>query len=102
MYTAEITYGLVIGFSIFVLLTAYFEKLRISFALLFILLSIGIAWLIAPFTMLIITPLSNAIWYGYSWGLFEMFALYHLITLIIMPIIATYILVKTGGKALWE
>lgn len=102
MYEAELTYGFVIGFSVFVFISAYFQKLRISFALLFILLSIGIAWLIAPFTMLLMTPLSNAIWYGYEWGMYEAFALYHLFTLIAMPIVALFILYKTGGKALWE
>lgn len=61
----------------------------------------AIAYYSADYTNLIITSVSNSIWYGYSWGWIEMLGLVHIITLFIMMAIAINNLWLSNGKKLW-
>lgn len=99
----ELLYAISIGIAISILIATYFGKLTIPMAILsFLTFGLGIAWLLAPYTTLIMTPLSNSIWYGYSWGYVEIFALAHIISTFfwVLPIMF-YNFYATGGKTGW-
>jgi len=101
MITIDLIYAIPIIVSVIAIFGLYFEKVNWFTALLGIIGGFGIAYYIAPYTSLIMTPLSNSLWYGYDWGMIEYFALAHLITLFIMSIIALYNLYMSNGKKLW-
>lgn len=83
-------------------IATWYGRLNIWIALLSSLTSISIVWLISDYTNLVMSPLSNAIWYGYSWGLIEILGLAHLISLFAMTILAIVNLTETKGATLWR
>lgn len=101
MITIDLIYMIPIIISVIAILGLYFEKVNWFTALIGILIGFGIAFYIAPYTDLIMTPLSNSLWHGYGWGWIEYLALTHLITLFIMCGIALYNLYMSNGKKLW-
>lgn len=101
MYTIEIIYIVPFIFSIFALLGIYFKAINWFTAFISICASFGIGYLISPYTQLIIKPISNSLWYGYTWGLLEYIGIIHICTLFIMSFIALYNLYMSNGKKLW-
>lgn len=99
----ELIYALSIGISIAILIATLYGKLTIPIAILsFLTFGLGIAWALAPYTSLVMTPLANSIWYGYSWGWVELFALTQIITTFFWAIpIMLYNFYATGGKTGW-
>lgn len=97
----EIIYAMLIGLLLAVAIASYYGKLNMGIGLIGILGGIGVAWLLADYTSLVMTPLANSLWYGYSWGLLEILALLQIITFIVMVGLALYNLYKTKGKVIW-
>ena len=97
----ELLYGLPIGILILTAIAMWFKVLNPIVALLSILAGIGVAWLLSPYTALIMTPLANSLWYGYSWGFLEALALMHIVTIFGMVGIAVYNLYRSGGGKSW-
>lgn len=101
MITIDLIYAIPIIISVIAIFGMYFEKLNWFTGFIAIIGGFGIAYYIAPYTTLIMGSLSNSLWYGYSWGLFEYLGLLHLITIAIMSAIALYNLYMSNGKKLW-
>lgn len=99
----ELLYAITIGIAFAVLIGTWYGKLTIPMAIIiFLTVGLGLAWLLAPYTTLIMTPLANSIWYGYAWGWLELMALLHVITSMawVLPIMV-YNLYKTEGLTGW-
>ena len=101
MITIDLIYTIPIIISVIAILGMYFEKVNWFTAIMGIFIGFGITYYLAPYTTLIMNPLSNSLWYGYDWGLFEYLGLFHLSTLFIMCFIALYNLYMSNGKKLW-
>ena len=97
----ELLYALPIGILVLTAFGMWYRVLNPVIALLSVLTGIAIAWLFAPYTTLIMTPLSNTVWYGYEWTLIEALALTHLATIFTMVGVAVYNLYRSGGGKLW-
>lgn len=101
MITIDLIYALPIIISVIAIFGMYFDKVNWFTGFMGILTGFGITYYISPYTDLIMTSLSNSLWYGYSWGLFEVLGLIHLATIFIMSGIALYNLYMSNGKKLW-
>jgi len=101
MITIDLIYMIPIIISVIAIFGLYFDKVNWFTGLLGIVAGFGITYYISPYSDLIMTPLSNSLWYGYSWGLFEYLGLIHLITLFVMCFMALYNLYMSNGKKLW-
>lgn len=101
LITIDLIYAFPIILSIIAILGMYLEKVNWFIALMGIVIGFGLTYYIAPYTAIIMGSLSNSLWYGYSWGLFEYLGLIHLITICIMSAIAIYNLYMSNGKKLW-
>lgn len=97
----ELVYAVLIGLLISVAVATYFRKLTLGIGLFGLLAGIGIAWFFADWMTMVMTPMSNSLWYGYDWGLLEILALVQIITMCAMVGMALYNLYKSGGKIVW-
>lgn len=101
MLQLEILY--IIVFAIITLFTvlAYTRKMSTGIALFSLLTGIGIVWTFNQFMQMMINPLSNVIFYGYSWTILTFMVLVNIILIIIALIVRGYNLTISGGKIGW-
>lgn len=99
--TIEILYLIPIIFLIAVLIATIYGKLSLPIAFIAVIFGIILAWLLAPYTSLIMAPLANSIWYGYVWTWLEVFALLHIVSVFSMAGIGMYNLYLSGGIKIW-
>jgi len=79
----------------------YTGKLSFTWGILAIGLSIIIVYFASPYTTMMLVPLKNSIWFGYSWGYFEYMVLIDIILLFLMSIVGFYNLYITRGLKFW-
>lgn len=101
MINIDLIYMIPIVFSVIAIIGMYAEKINWFVGLIGIIGGFGISYYIAPYTDLIMTPLSNVLWFGYNWSLFTGLAMAHLISIFVMSSIAMYNLYMSNGKKLW-
>lgn len=92
-----VTFTLIMLFSVL----AYTKKMSIGIAIISMITGLGIAWLLAPYMQIALSPLVNWIVYGYVFTWHTGVALAHISTLFIMVGIAGYNLLHSGGKIIW-
>jgi hypothetical protein len=97
----EILYVIPLGIMIAVLIATLYGKLTIPIGIIGIALGIVMAWLLAPYTSLVMSPLANTLWYGYAWTLLEVFAVIHIFSVFWMAGIGVYNLYRSGGITAW-
>lgn len=98
----ELLYAFSIGLSIAVLIGTLYGKLSIPMAMIIIfVIGIGITWVLSPYISLILTPLWNSVWFGYTWGWLEILALAHLITTFWVSGVMLYNLYRSEGVTGW-
>lgn len=97
----ELLYALPIGLIIACAIAIYYNRLNPMIAGIGILGGIVIAWAIAPYTALIMTPIHNAIFYGYSWTLLVYLGLLHIILIFIILGLFLRNLYISKGKRGW-
>lgn len=60
-----------------------------------------IAWIMAPYMEVVMTPIGQAIFYNGVWTISAILGLAHLVSLIAICILAGYNLMSSGGKITW-
>lgn len=101
MLQMEIIYIIIIAIITLFTILAYTRKMSTGIALISILTGLGITYLFNDYMQVLIHPLSNTIFYGYSWTLFVLMVLVNIILLFIAIIVRGYNLYTTGGKIGW-
>lgn len=102
--TFDLLYFLPITMLILASIMAYYKRITIPMAIFGVLISLGITVLFAPYQAIVLTPLVNCLWFGYSWtfpAYLPIIALAHVISLFTMGILAIYNLYISHGKSLW-
>lgn len=101
MIKLEILY--IIVFAIITLFTvlAYTRKMSTGIALFSLLTGIGIVWTFNAYMQMMITPLSNVIFFSYEWSYLAFMVLVNVILIILALIVRAYNLTITGGKIGW-
>lgn len=97
----EILYAIPIGILIAVLIASFYGKLTLPIAFVGVIFGIILAWLLAPYTSLVMGPLANTIWYGYKWTILEALGLLHLISVFFMASVGVYNLWRSDGVKIW-
>lgn len=100
----DMAFFLPIFMLIFATLLAYYEKITIPIAVFSIIISTGIALAFSSMHAIILTPMVNALWYGYSWtypNYLPILALAYVVSLFLLSGMAVYNLIRTHGKSLW-
>lgn len=97
----EILYIIVISLITLFSILAYTKKMSTGIALFSLLTGIGITWLLNNYISMLIHPLSNTIFYGYSWNLFTIMVLAQIVLVFIAVIVRGYNLYISGGKIGW-
>jgi len=77
------------------------KKMSMGIALIGIGLGLTIAYIFAPYMEIVMSPLTQAIWYGATWGLGAFLAVGHIASLIFLVVVAAYNLMSSGGKIVW-
>lgn len=101
MLQMEIIYIIIIAIITLFTILAYTRKMSTGIALASILTGIGITYLFNDYMQMLIHPLSNSIFYGYTWSLFAIMVLINIILLFIAVIVRGYNLYTSGGKIGW-
>ena len=99
--TIEISYAIAIAMIVLFGVLTYTKKMSIGVALFSAMTGLGISYYLAPYMQSVITPVGNAVIYGYSWGLTEILAAGHLISIAAMVFVAGYNLVASDGEVIW-
>lgn len=101
MVTIELTYLIPLMILVIVGLAVWFDQLNLFIGFIGSAIAFVVSYYIAPYTDTIITPVSNSIWYGYSWGMVELLGLLDLILIFAMVIVAVNNLYLSKGKKFW-
>lgn len=97
----EILYFIPLIVLIIVAFAFWIEKIDWVIGIISIALAFIVAWLLQAYTAVVMTPLGNALWYGYSWGIVEILGLVHLILIFLCTFRAVYNLWVSKGKVIW-
>lgn len=97
----ETSYAILIGVVIILTILTVTRKMSLGIGLIGIGTGFGIAFLLAPYTEIVMSPVGNAIIYGGAWTINVILGVAHLATMIIIVIIAAYNLMASGGKIIW-
>lgn len=101
MVTIELVYLIPLTIMMICAFAVFFNQLNVFFGFVATGISFVVSYIIAPYTDTVITPVSNSIWYGYSWGLIEILGLIDIILIFAMSIIAVNNLWLSKGKKFW-
>lgn len=97
----ELLYAIPIGLLLASAIAIYYNRLNPVIAGIGILGGIGIAWALAPYITLIMIPIHNAIFYGYSWSLLVILGILHIILIFIIVALFLKNLYISKGKRGW-
>lgn len=100
----DVIYFLPVFMMVFAFIMAYYKRVTIPTAVISVIVAVAISVMFAPYQAIVLQPMINAIWYGYSWltpSYLPILAAIHVTSLFLMAGVALYNLVKTHGKALW-
>lgn len=97
----ELTYLIIFTLITLIIILAYTNKMTVGIAIMSIVFGSLICYIFAPYMQLVISPVGDYIFYGYSLSFFVISAIAHIISLVIMLIVALYNLLISGGKITW-
>lgn len=101
MIGIDLVYLIPLAIILIVGLAVWLESLNLWVGIMGIMIAFGVSYWIAGYQALVLVPLANSVWYGFSWGLLEYLAIVHLFSLALMVVIAIYNLYMSGGRKLW-
>ena len=97
----EISYLLLFASIFIVAILTVTRKMSLGIGLVCIGLALLISWILAPYTAIVMSPVTMAIFYGGDWTLGAILGISHLISMILLVIVAVYNLMRSGGKIIW-
>ena len=97
----ELSYMIIFAVMFVIAILSVTRKMSLGIGIMGLLAAFGVGWYLSPYTEIVINPITNAIFYNGDWTLAAILGLTHLITMIIVCIIASYNLLKSGGKIVW-
>lgn len=98
----EILYAMILSITAFFGILSYTRKISVGIALLSIIFGVGISLLMAPYMQLVIAPIGDYLFYGYTLNTLIIVSIFHLISMIAMIFVAGYNLIRSGGKITWS
>jgi len=101
MVQMEIIYITIIAIITLFTILAYTRKMSTGIALFSILTGLGVTWLLNSYMQMLIRPLSNSIFYGYSWTLLAIMVLINIFLLSAIIIERGYNLYISEGEIGW-
>lgn len=100
-YTIEITTIIAFGLLILFAILGYTKKMSVGIAIISGIGGFVIAYIFSPYSVLIIHPLANSIWYGYAWTVSSFIGLFHIASTFLLVVMAGYNLYESKGEIAW-
>lgn len=97
----EITYMILFAVALITLILTWTRKMSVGIGLCGIGLAFAIGFIIAPYSSLIMNPVSWAIAYGGSWTLSAILGVSHILSMCFIAGIGVYNLMMSKGKIIW-
>lgn len=97
----EISYAIIFSVIAILFALSITGKMSLGIGLVGMFVGFGIAWLIGPYSQIVMGPVGDAIAYGGIWTLAAILGTIHLASMIIMAVMVALNLMRSEGKITW-
>jgi hypothetical protein len=101
MNNIELAYLIIFSVISLIAILTITRKMSMGIGLTAIGTGLIIAWILSPYSVIIMHPVGQALFYGGEWNISAILGIVHLASLVYITLVAFYNLLASGGKISW-